>query len=195
MVLDCDCPLDRRLYLYVGRAVMLRGRLQVHAFGSLACPASPWIQEFIDDPHCHQVFASAWYVPKNELYFAETTLIDALQPIKNKRDRGIGRPDLWPFRLPDTDGIDIESLEPDKKHTRYIARNSPVRHEPAVYAWWVDPGADLWAAHTILKRMNLYETNKNKNDVKALRNAIAVRLKTARKTKQDFLKSLTSSDL
>lgn len=150
----CDCPTDKRLHLYVGRAVQLRGRLQVHVFGSLSNPPSPWIYEFQEEPHFHQVFASAWYVPKSELLVAEATLIDALRPIRNKRDMGFSPNFPWTYRLPDVDVIDIEVLEPDRRHTRNIARNSPVRHEPAVYAWWVDPGADLHAGYSLLKHFS-----------------------------------------
>src|SRR5262245_24720333 len=142
-LLGCGCPTDRRLYLYVGRAVQLRNRLQVHAFGSSVHPPSPWIEEFDTDPHNHQVFVSAWYVPKSELLVAEAGLIEYLKPIRNKKDMGYSPSFPWPYRLPDVDGIEIEALEPDRHHTRNIARNSHVRHEPAVYAWWVDHGADL----------------------------------------------------
>lgn len=147
----CDCPTDKRLYLYAGRAVQLRGRLMVHVSGSLSQPPSPWIAEFMDHPH--QIFASAWYVPKSELLVAEATLIDLLKPIRNVKDMGYSPNYPWTYRLPDVDGIDIESLEPDPSHTRNSARNSPVRHEPAVYAWWVDHGADLHAAYSLLKHL------------------------------------------
>jgi hypothetical protein len=154
MPLGCDCATDRRIYLYVGRAVQLRNRLQVHAFGNRFHDPSPWIEEFLSDPHNHQVYASAWYMPKNELLVAEASLIDLLKPIRNKKDMGYSPANPWSYRLPDADGIEIESLEPDRRHTRNIARNSPVRHEPAAYAWWVDPGADLHAAYTLLKHLN-----------------------------------------
>lgn len=147
----CDCPTDKRLYLYAGRAVQLRGRLMVHAFGGCSSPPSPWIDEFQEDPHFHQVFASAWYVPKSELLVAEATLIDLLKPIRNKKDMGYSPDHPWGYRPPDVDGIDIETLEPDPHHTRNSARNSPVRHEPAVYAWWVDYGADLHAGYSLMK--------------------------------------------
>lgn len=185
MGLTCGCPTDRRLYLYVGRAVKLRARLQVHAFGGSFNPRSPWISEFMDDPHVHQVFASAWYVPKNELLIAEAALIDLLRPIKNKRDMGYSTAYPWTYRLPDVDGIDVEILEPDRRHRRNFARNSPVRHEPAVYAWCVDPGSDLHAGYSLLKNF----TKRPFSDQElSLRRKIAERLRVARRCSADLMK-------
>lgn len=180
MVLGCSCPTDRRTYLYVGKATLLRNRLQVHAFGGSSQPPSSWIFEFLEEPHNHLVLASAWYVPKSDLAIAETSLIDSLTPLRNRNDRGIGRQDLWPYRHPDVDWIDIQDLEPDKKHTRNIARNSPVRHEPAVYAWFVDPGMDLWATHSLLKNFRNDRAAKHQEPERSIRNTIARRLRNSR---------------
>lgn len=152
-MVDCKCPTGHPLFLYVGKAVKLRNRLQVHAFGSRANLPSPWIEEFQDNPHSHFVYVCAWYVPKNDLATAEATLIDLLKPIRNKRDFNCTPSTPWTFRMPDVVDIEMETIIPDLKHKRYVARNSPVRHEPAVYAWYVDPGLELLAGEVLLRPM------------------------------------------
>lgn len=181
-MLGCNCPTDRRLFLNVGRAVQLRGRLQCHAFGRSSHDPSPWIEEFSSEPHDHLVMVSVWYVPKHELGVAETWLIDNLKPIKNKRDRGYSIQSQWNYRLPDVDGITIDNFEPDPSHKRYVARNSDLRHEPGVYAWWVDAGAELLAAHSIVKAIFPHKTHTEGE--KTLRSKMAERLRSYRRAIQ-----------
>lgn len=138
---DCDC-LRQRTCLYVGRAVQVRARLQVHAFGRRSIPVSPFIERLSDSPHNHILMASIWYMPKTELLRTEAWLIDNLKPTENKRDFGFSSPGDWTFRVPDVDGVDVEMLEPDRRHLRNSARRTEVRHEPGVYAWWIDPAAE-----------------------------------------------------
>ncbi len=148
MVDNCDCPPEAQ-FIYVGRAVMLRNRLQVHTFGNRHHTPSPWIDEFQDNPHNHMIWISAWYVPKNELLIAEATLIDLLKPVRNCKDFGYTPPHAWQFRLPDVDPINPCDLEPDPRH-RPISVRPDVRNEPAIYAWVYDPRAEKEALEGLL---------------------------------------------
>ncbi len=139
-MVGCSCPLKRN-HIYVGRAVQLRARLQVHTFGSRQHQPSPWIGEFEDNPHNHRIFVAAWYMPRNEVLVAEATLIDFLKPLRNRKDFGFAPPNAWKFRAPDVDLINPCDLEPDPRH-RPITVRTDVRNEPAVYAWWYDPGIE-----------------------------------------------------
>lgn len=145
----CSCP-RQRTCIYVGRAVQVRARLQVHAFGRSSTPPSEWLFRMMDDPHNHMPLISIWYMPKNELLRAEAWLIDNLHPSENRRDRGFSAPSDWAFRAPDVDGVDIEMLEPDRHHRRNIARFSDVRHDPGVYAWWIDSAGEFEAASELV---------------------------------------------
>lgn len=149
---DCGCP-KKRTCLYVGRAVQVRARLQVHAFGRRAIPVSPFIERLGTSPHDHILMASIWYMPKTELLRAESWLIDNLKPTQNRRDLGFSSPGDWVFRAPDVDGIDIEMLEPDRRHLRNSAKRTEVRHEPGVYAWWIDPSSELEAASQLFSEI------------------------------------------
>lgn len=197
MIDSCVCPTAYPLFLYVGRAVKLRNRLQRHAFGSVTTHVSRWIEEFQE--HGHLVYACAWYVPKNELGIAEATLLDLLHPVRNYRDFNCTPSIPWTFRMPDVMEIDLEMLEPDKKHRRYIAQNSPVRHEPAVYAWYVDHGMELLAAETLLG--HIFPLKRPFTEVqRVFRKRLAERLRNLRRglfippEKPSIPFSITSSD-
>ncbi len=149
---DCKCQ-PHWTCLYVGRAVQVRNRLQVHAFGRSSNPPSPWLEELIDAPHGHMVTASIWYLPKTELLRVEAWLIDNFKPLHNKRDFGFSKPNDWVFRIPEVNGVDISMLEPDPHHRRNSARNTELRHDPGVYMWSYDPGVEKEVLEELLGQM------------------------------------------
>lgn len=139
--MPCGCDPTKRTFINVGKAVVLRNRLQRHV------DASRWIAEFMDEPHGHELTIWAWYMPKRDLLIAEATLIDFLKPIRNYRDIGFGRPDVWPPRSPDISG-GIEHIAQIRNWHR--ERVTYFRNEPAVYAWSIDPGGDLLAMYELV---------------------------------------------
>lgn len=167
----CDCSLERKTFVYVGRAVKFRNRTQRHLFPTVTTRPSAWVQEFLNEPHEHQLLCMAWYVPKEELGVAEATLIDLLKPIRNAKDRGFGSPRLWTLRLPDVI-VDIGQFEPE--HRKGSAANSSAKNESAVYAWFVDPGLELVAMMDGLEE--LWESSPNKEALAAFKSTIAKRL-------------------
>lgn len=173
---DCDCSLERKTFVYVGRALRLRNRVQRHVFATVTTRPSPWVQEFLDEPHGHQLLCMIWYVPKEELGVAEASLIDVLKPVRNSKDRGFGSTRLWMPRLPDAI-VDIAQLQPDPKYRKRSAANSPARNESAVYAWFVDPGLELVALMDGLEE--LWDASPNKEALAVFKSAITKRLASA----------------
>lgn len=135
----CGCRLDGPIFLYVGKAVKLKNRLQSYGFTRRFGWKPPgWTYEFQDKPHEHLLQVAIWYVERPLIAVAEGTLISALRPLKNVRDRqGFG--DLWPIREPDLFAT-LEDVEPRSKEPDRIR----VEDRPGVYAWYVDPGEQLY---------------------------------------------------
>lgn len=143
--MSCECRTDKRTFLNIGKAVMVRNRLQWHLKNSA------WAWNFMDHPHNHLIQISVWYLPKEHISVAEKVLIDLLEPTQNKYDRGYGDRSLWEPRLPDLDGFLIEDIEPDTTSAGKIrAAASPIKNTPGVYAWWFDLGAQAAAVEELL---------------------------------------------
>lgn len=131
----CGCRLDGPVFLYVGKAVKLKNRLQ--SYGSsrrFGWKPPEWTYEFQSKPHEHLLQVAIWYVERPLIVSAEGALIKALHPIQNIRDRQgfdgswvIGEPDL----LATLEDIEPWSTTPD------LIR---IENKPGVYAWFVDPG-------------------------------------------------------
>lgn len=147
--MNCGCPVDRKVVIYVGRAVLLRSRLQVHFYGNRSRDPAKWFEEFHSGPHNHIVFASAWFVERGQLQVAEAVLIDELRPIRNKAGFGFANPKAWIFRSPDIPCIDPVDIEPHPRRPRNIGCDSGVPNVPAVYAWWIDHGNEDRALHSL----------------------------------------------
>lgn len=136
---SCGCRTDQPTVLKVGKAVQVRGRLQSHAYErSGKSEDSPWLWDYGAWPHVHLVQAAVWYVPRWQMATAEVTLIGALKPLMNFRDRfGFVPPDPWPMRPPDQIALitDFEPRRPDPEAPY-------VRNEPGVYAWFYDAATE-----------------------------------------------------
>lgn len=178
MTLDCRCRTDRRTFLYVGRAIRLRNRLQRHAFGSVTASPSPWINAFQQDPHLHEVQCMVWYVEPPLLSVAEALLIDLLRPTHNIRDKGFGATGLWALR-PEDAVIGVEEIEPVRGRNKGIAAHSNARNESAVYAWFIDPGMDLAAILDIGKEV--FEKAPDQQAYQRAKEMVAERLGSAPK--------------
>jgi hypothetical protein len=151
--MNCSCPRGQKLILYVGRAVLLRNRLQAHFFGNRWRDPSPWIEEFESDPHDHRVFVSAWLVGREDLAAAEAVLLDELHPIRCRAGFGFSNPAAWPFRAPDIPFIDPVEIEPIVSRPRDAVKRSGVPNTPAVYAWWIDRTSEELAIKEIAEQI------------------------------------------
>lgn len=187
---SCGCDYTRRTFLYVGRAVALRNRLQGEMFRRVSSVPFEWINELMDDPHNHQVFFSVWHMPKNRLLISEATLIDFLNPIKNRKDRGFGCPDLWQIRPPDIDCASFEDIDPacggdawGKPAAKAACAASPVKNDPGVYAWWIDPGGEAAVMYDALGAM--VDTAPNQDQVLEFQQLMTKRLESAAAGSQD----------
>lgn len=148
---DCDCPTSGLIFIKVGKATKLRNRLQSQAFGSVTVRPYPWFNKLMDFPHYHLIFVAAWYMSKSLISAAEAILIDRFNPTENIRDRGFSNPKLWTYRQPDVECASLASLESRWKGKKDPEDASPyIRNESGVYAWYIDPGAGLEAAHQFL---------------------------------------------
>ena len=147
-VLPCHCLTLKPTFLYAGRAVNLRNRLQVHTYGSLGSHPSPWIDKYTEDPHNHVILISVWYEDRRMLGVAEPTLIEAYQPIYNRKLReGFGFPEVWALRPPDQT-TDVDELCPKRR-----LGPEDVKNRPGIYLWWIDPGDELNSMATLLPQM------------------------------------------
>lgn len=144
--LECGCSVTARTYLYVGKNVLVRSRIQQHVFGKKG-PPSPWLIKYQDD-HGHNVYYEAWYYPKHQMETIETWLIGMLSPLYNSQQRSAGffKKDAWVWEPPFVHGnaCDVTVGRPGKNGE---AARSWLKNTSGVYAFYVDPGNDMLAAH------------------------------------------------
>lgn len=116
-----------REVLYVGKAEMLRNRLQRHA-------VLETISEDLElDQPWDRLQVSVWYLPtQNECKAAEASLIRVLKPRYNAVDEG---EDLWTLRPPDLDAVDYLTLRPETRQD--IGEPCPIEHRTGIYIWYL----------------------------------------------------------
>src|SRR3990167_5218630 len=99
--LDCGCCVAERTYLYIGKNVLVRSRIQQHIFGKGDRPPSPWLAEYQEE-HGHNVYYEAWYQPKHKIATVENWLIGKFSPVYNiqQRSNGFLDPGAWTWEFP-----------------------------------------------------------------------------------------------
>ncbi len=141
---SCDCNLDGPTFLYAGKAIKMRNRLQRHVFASTSRRTSPWVDEYLYDPHSHVLSAAVWYLPYEKTPMAEAALLRDYKP-KFNRQRGIvagskslGKPDVI---------VMTEEIEPSYKKLG----KEQVQNRPGVYIWFVDRKSELDAVSVFIE--------------------------------------------
>lgn len=146
--LECGCPVSQRTYLYVGKHVLLRSRLQQHVFGKRHQIPSSWLTNYQED-HRHNVYYEAWYLPKHKIGTVENWMIGKFSPTYNRQQTSAGfwDPNSWvwepPFVYGNASDITVGRTAAEMK----IANGSWLKNTSGVYAFFVDPGSDILAAH------------------------------------------------
>lgn len=146
--LACGCCVTQRTYLYAGKNVLVRSRIQQHVFGKGNQPPSPWISDYQEE-HGHNVYYEAWYQPKHKIGSIENWLIGALSPIYNcqQRSNGFFDPTSWTWEPPFVHGNAADVIIGRTAIEMNAAKLSWLKNTSGVYAFYVDPGNDLLAAH------------------------------------------------
>lgn len=138
---ECGCSYLKPTYLKIGKALKVRNRLQMQFFNMFH--RLPWLDQYGEQPHNHQILAAVWYMDKSLLSAGEAVLIDLLKPVHNVKDRGFGNVDLWKPRRSDVSGVEWITLESKHVKGNDFERDTSIRNVPGVYLMYVDPGEEL----------------------------------------------------
>jgi hypothetical protein len=187
--LDCGCSVAQRTYLYVGKNVLLRSRIQQHVFGKRHEDPSPWLTKYQEE-HGHDVYYEAWYQPKHRIATIENWLIGKFSPLHNRQQtsEGFWDPSSWIWEPPFVHGNASDVTVGRTALEMNATKRSWLKNTSGVYAFYVDPGNDLLAAHEVI--MSMPGLRKIRGDY-PLPKSLLERARSARTSKR-FLSSYPS---